>query len=425
MVDEPISFSIAHLLPDPKQLREARWDFDEDGNPDEITTKMNAVRTFYRTGPVKVSVTVLLQTQVQNTYERTIEIREPEPLPFPVTLVSEPTHLISPEPFGTLFRIETEEPVASVSWDFGDEKEAEGARVGHTFESNGNFLVIATVRSEAGPIAKLRKLVRVVEKLNLPDLAYDGQPEVRNNAMKGEVPVTVNLTPRTSQPLVEFLWEAPEASTVGSTEKTLQAVYRRPGKYIITLLAQDPSGRAVRIPIALEVTPPASLATIKMIPEGGVAPLKVRFDGSETVIPGKEISGFEWYIGEEKTPRQAGAQLEYLFAQPGTYDVRLVARTTDGGTHETTRTIVVRAPVLDACFLSSRTSGQAPLGVSFDMACTTGTPASVRWDFGDGSQSDEQSPIHVFEQSGTFTVVLTLQDASGTVSTESVVITVQ
>jgi PKD repeat protein len=123
-----------------------------------------------------------------------------------------------------------------------------------------------------------------------------------------------------------------------------------------------------------------------MTPEQGVAPLTVRFDASETVIPGEEITGFEWLFGEEESaPQQRGALVEHTFELPGTFQVTLKAYTTSGKMYEGTKFIVVRAPVLDACAMPSRTSGKSPLGVSFNMACTTGNPTSILWDFGDGS----------------------------------------
>ncbi len=436
IIDEAVRFSVSHLLeideklPEAQQvtIKEVRWDFDEDGEIDEIVQEPEVVHIFRKKGPVKVSATMVLSNQVQQSFERTIEIYGLPTLPFAVELLHEPEYLFSPPPFGVIFRIESPEKISDVTWDFGNGKKAEGMRVSHTYGSKGAYPVSAEVRTESGSFARLTTLVQVVDTLSLPDLAIDGTPAItgdQKNLIIADLPAILDLTPRTSVPLIDFIWEAPGATVVDSTETQLKAVYRRAGTYPIALIARDTEGRAMRKNFTLEVRPVSESITIRMTPDGGVAPLLVRFDASETVIPGEEITGFEWFFESDKNtvPKQGGAQIEYLFQQPGTYQVRLKTYTTSGQTFETTRTIVVRAPILDACFFASRTSGKAPLGVKFDMSCTSGAPTTVEWDFGDGSQTDERNPIHVFEDAGVYQVTLTVQDSTGGISKEISTIT--
>ena len=181
----------------------------------------------------------------------------------------------------------------------------------------------------------------------------------------------------------------------------------------------------MRQPITVEVKPPSSVVSFQMDKKSGVAPLNVRFDASQTVIPGKTISGFEWIFGDESTgvTRKQGIAIEaHTFEKPGRYPVRLVVYTTASDTYEATSTIVVLPPRLDACFLPSRTSGRMdgkPFGVSFDRTCTTGIIEKIRWNFDDGSESDDDAlkVVHVFEEPGLYDVSLTVEDSMGTTST--------
>jgi microbial collagenase len=59
------------------------------------------------------------------------------------------------------------------------------------------------------------------------------------------------------------------------------------------------------------------------------------------------------------------------------------------------------------------------------MACTAGNPVSVHWDFGDNTETDEPSPIHVFDDPGTYTVTLTVRDSSGVSSKKTLTITAE
>jgi PKD repeat protein len=425
VIERPAVFSVAHLNDKTNPITGIEWDFDGDGKTDEKTTATEVTHTYYRLGTVNVSALVSLTNKTQSRLERSVDVTEPAPLPFPVEIRSEPSYLMSPAPFPTLFRVETAEKVAQVQWDFGDGAKAEGARVAHTFEKKGNYPVVAKVSSASGTTAEITVVVRVVDSLNLPDLSFEGTPDVAGGRISEEVPVTLNLKPRTNVPFVKFLWEAPDATEVGSTETILQAIYRREGNYTVTLIAQDSQDRVLRMPISVEVKPAKSSLSIVMNPETGVAPLDVQFDASETFIPGETITGFEWEYGDRSAPQFGGARARHTFNDAGTYVVGLVVRTTSGKEFKTTKTLVVRAPVLSACIEPSRTSGNAPMGVGFGMGCSTGTISKVLWDFGDDSQSDERAPVHVFENPGVFKVQLTVEDAGGRKATGTTTITVR
>lgn len=437
VIDEPVTFSVEQLVADKNQIKEVRWDFDDDGKPEEIRTDPSTSHVFVRLGTHTINAVILLQNQSQQTFKRQIEVREPPPQPFNVKVQTEPKKLLSPPPFGTIFTLVTEEPLREVEWNFGDGSEPvktlDQHRVGHTFERQGNFRVIAEARSKTGEIAEVITLVQVVETLRIPDLIFEGTPPVIGNRITGEAPLSIDITPKTNLPLVEFSWEAPEATSIGSTETSLQAIYRHPGTYKLTLLSSDPEGKAMRLPITVEVKPPSSVVSFQMDKKSGVAPLEVRFDASQTVIPGKTISGFEWIFGDEITGiiRKQGIAIEvHTFEKPGKYPVKLVVYTTTSDTYDATSTIVVLPPRLDACFLPSRTSGRMdgkPFGVSFDRSCSTGIVGKLRWNFDDGSESDDDATrvVHVFEEPGVYNVTLTIEDTTGAKSTVTHQITIE
>ena len=72
---------------------------------------------------------------------------------------------------------------------------------------------------------------------------------------------------------------------------------------------------------------------------------------------------------------------------------------------------------LAAAFSASPTSGSAPLSVSFTDK-STGSPTSWKWVFGDGNNSTEKNPVHVYNKTGQYTVSLTVNNP-GSSSTET------
>ncbi|MGE0713306.1 MAG: CAP domain-containing protein [Planctomycetota bacterium] len=63
--------------------------------------------------------------------------------------------------------------------------------------------------------------------------------------------------------------------------------------------------------------------------------------------------------------------------------------------------------------------GMGPLSVTFSDA-STGTVGRYEWTFGDGKGSVDPSPVHVFNQPGTYTVSLRVYDAQGDEGLEDV-----
>ena len=73
-------------------------------------------------------------------------------------------------------------------------------------------------------------------------------------------------------------------------------------------------------------------------------------------------------------------------------------------------------PVLPVANLSTNvTEGYAPLSVQFNDSSTNAT--SWNWNFGEGNNSTDRNPIHVYVTSGNYTVNLTASNGNGTNST--------
>lgn len=424
IVEKPVVFSIASLITDPSQLANVQWDFENDGKVDEEGKSAQASYTYFNTGTYTVSVVITLTNNTQARYQRTITVQNPVPLPFPVELKHEPSLLIGSPPFAALFTIQTAVPVADVQWDFGDGQQGSGLRVAHTYAEKGNYAVEAKVRSQSGTVATLNTAIRVVDPLSLPDLTFEGTPRPQGDTIQGEVPLTLNLTPSTKTAFVQFNWEAPDATEVGSTASNLQAIYRREGTYTLTLVAQDLNNHVLRRTFKVVVKQPSALVSIALNPETGLAPLTVNFDASETSIPGEDPTGFIWNFGDGTPEITQGARVSHTYTIPKTYTIGLTVQTAAGKTYRTTSSLVVRAPVLLACMTRSKENIQAGSSVQFYSNCTTGSPKNYLWDFGDGAQSSDTNPVHLYTEPGDYTIKLIVDDGAGYENSTSTSLTV-
>lgn len=147
----------------------------------------------------------------------------------------------------------------------------------------------------------------------------------------------------------------------------------------------------------------------------GYAPLTVAFT-DESLEGTAPITAWQWTIGITEVSTQPS--FEYVFETPGTFSVTLEVVSAHGSdTEKRDAYITVLAPQAPvAAFSADVTEGFVPLTVQFTDESTPGTdPESLTWlwNFGDGTTSEEQHPLHVFESGRKCTVSLTVATNHG------------
>lgn len=175
----------------------------------------------------------------------------------------------------------------------------------------------------------------------------------------------------------------------------------------------------------LNQSPNASFTTS---PTSGVAPLEVSFDASGSYDPDGNILSYEWDFKDGNTG--SGEIVNHTFSSIGNYDVRLTVTDDKGATDSTTKTITVmetpnQSPI--ASFTVTPASGVAPLEVSFNASNSSDSDGSIisyDWDFGDGSNDSGITTIHTYENSGDYTVQLTIIDNDGAIDSTTKTITI-
>lgn len=143
----------------------------------------------------------------------------------------------------------------------------------------------------------------------------------------------------------------------------------------------------------------------------GCAPLVVQFTDLSI---GKPTEWF-WDFGNGNTSTKQNPGAVYF--SPGKYNVKLVVKNTAGrdSVIKNNYIIVNKSPVVN--FAAANTSGCLPFTVQFSDQSTggSGTIRKWEWDFGDGTTSVEQSPLHIFKVIGNFTITLKVTNILGCV----------
>ena len=141
-------------------------------------------------------------------------------------------------------------------------------------------------------------------------------------------------------------------------------------------------------------------------PTSGLAPLTVQFNDTSRY----KLTSWDWDFGDGDHSNLKN--LSYTYLVPGIYNVTLKQRNVYGTpTKIATITVINPTPV----FIPNITATISCPMVYF-AGTSTGDPTSWSWNFGDGTTSTEQNPVHTYSTNGNYTVTLTVSGQSGSSS---------
>jgi PKD repeat protein len=149
------------------------------------------------------------------------------------------------------------------------------------------------------------------------------------------------------------------------------------------------------------------VAGFEAAPGAGPAPLEVAFSDRSSGA----VTAWSWDFGDGTGSGAAAPR--HVYAQPGRYTVMLTVSGPGGSDSLVQADLVqVQQPAPVAGFECSPGQGPAPLTVTFSDRSSG--PISVwSWDFGDGTGSDQASPVHEYGAVGVYGVTLTVTGPGG------------
>ncbi|HVP93553.1 MAG TPA: PKD domain-containing protein [Methanoregulaceae archaeon] len=182
-----------------------------------------------------------------------------------------------------------------------------------------------------------------------------------------------------------------------------------------TTLPTLPVSVVITVPIPTQSPPvnrgngPIPNAQFTANPVFGNVPLKVSFTDLTTGSP----DNWTWDFGDGNTSYEQNPV--YVYTNPGTFTVRLVA-SNNAGSNSETKSYYIMA---NAAFHSPGAGWDAipptatqPTTVEF-LDRSSGPPTSWYWDFGDGGTSTLQNPVHTYSGPGVYLVSLNVSNEAG------------
>lgn len=210
-----------------------------------------------------------------------------------------------------------------------------------------------------------------------------------------------------------------------STQQNPVHVYAASGTYTITLIVTTANGCRNAIPESVTVTIAASPVADFTVPGATCLPGATPVFANNTTISDGTIGlvTYIWNFGETPSvdynaPAQIPVSPTHLYADTGTYTVKLTAISDKGCTHSVTKTYrdIYKKPVAVITAPTGVCLGNA---TNFSSALSTAPGSTVSgwsWDFGDSpapGSSTDQNPTYTYTGSGPRTVTLTVTNGAG------------
>lgn len=227
------------------------------------------------------------------------------------------------------------------------------------------------------------------------------------------VPTKVNFVDDSlgSTPMT-YSWDFGDGST--STEQSPSHMYTQRGVYTVKLTATNDFGKSTEIKkdyISIGLGPKADFAGT---PTSGNVPMSVTFtDKSQG-----QVTTWQWDFGDGKSSSEKNPVHTYWTA--GVFNVILTVSNEYGSSDATKNSYITVVGPLTSKFSADPGTGKAPLLVKFTDR-SIGTPTLWKWDFGDGTTSTEQNPVHTFTNGGAYDVVLDIYRGQDGASSTQVV----
>ena len=304
-------------------------------------------------------------------------------------------------------------------WYFGDSDSSSVQNPTHIYDNPGIYTVSLTVTDENDSTDTEIKTdyITVISTTN-PTANFVA------DTTSGYAPLTVNFTDQSTQGtgiIVEWKWYFGDGDS--SSVQNPTHIYDNPGIYTVSLTVTDENDSTdteIKTDYITVISTTNPTANFVADTTSGYAPLTVNFTDQSIQGTGAIIE-WKWYFGDSDSSSVQSPT--HIYQSPGTYTVSLTVTDENDSTDTEIKTdyiTVISTTNPTANFVADTTSGYAPLTVNFTDQSIQGTGAIIEWKwyFGDSDSSSVQSPTHIYQSPGTYTVSLTVTDENDSTDTE-------
>jgi PKD repeat protein len=280
----------------------------------------------------------------------------------------------------------------SYQWEFGDGTTSTQENPTHAYSTEGIFNVELTAKNDAGS-SSASTTISVAYPDPVADFSMD-----KTTADMDETITFTNL----SQNASSYAWSFGDGAT--STEANPTHSYAEAGTYTVQLTATGPGGASNSTTRSVTIEWPEPVASFTTDKPGNFAAPGVLIHFTNT---SEYATSYLWDFGDGATSTVTSPTHSYT--AEGIYTVQLTA-TGEGGSHSVSDAFSIYVTPV-AAFTMDRSSANVGETITFTNESEHAT--TYLWDFGDGSTSTTEDPVHDWATGGVFSVQLTATGPGG------------
>ena len=281
-------------------------------------------------------------------------------------------------------------------WDFGDGSTSPDTNPSHTYAANGVYTVTLTVTNPFGTDSATKtELIRVGAG---PVADFVGTPQT------GLLPLAVAFTDQSTGNPATWRWEFGDGAI--SSDRNPSHTYTKAGTFTVRLTVTNAFGSSTKTRSGYITTGMPPTADFTSGARAGPVPLSVAFVDASKGGP----TSWSWSFGDGSSSTLRNPTHVYTVA--GTYTVSLTVKNAYGTDTATKAGYVSAGGKPRADFTADERRGVRPFTVHF-TDLSAGNPTAWAWNFGDGTTSTEENPVHVYQNEGSYDVTLTVSNSYG------------
>jgi len=284
--------------------------------------------------------------------------------------------------------------IYSYLWNFGDSVTSNLQNPTHSYSSSGTKTITLTITGYGGTDSLTKQIT--IESNYVANFTFTPSSGI-------EQTTSFNFNNISSVDIDTYYWDFGDG-TISTSQNPPNHIFQTPGMYNVSLTVAGPCGDD---------------SIIKQIPIRYISPEAVFTVVSECCLNTQisfnnnsigYITSWLWNFGDGATSNLKNPTHSY--SSSGTKTITLTVSGPGGSNTTSNQIYVISSLVASFTFVPN-----AQTITTFSFTNTSSGLVDVdtiHWDFGDGSTSSLQNPIHDYSESGTYNVILTITNQCGT-----------